>query len=64
LRDLPEGHLNADTLFIMTTTGRAEAVRALIYIKPLAESILAAIRSGSGNDDLRKLEHLFDTALT
>ena len=30
MRDLPEGHLSADTLFIMTTAGRAEAVRVLI----------------------------------
>jgi hypothetical protein len=30
LRDLPGGHLNADTLFIMTTVERADALRALI----------------------------------
>lgn len=30
LRDLPDGLLNADTLFIKTTTDRAEALRALI----------------------------------
>lgn len=30
LRDLPGGHLNADTLFIKTTIDRAEALRAVI----------------------------------
>ncbi len=30
LRDLPDGHLNADKLFIKTTVDRAEALRALI----------------------------------
>jgi hypothetical protein len=30
LRDLPEGHLNADTLFIMTTVERYEDLRAVI----------------------------------
>jgi hypothetical protein len=30
LRDLPKGHLNADTLFILTTVDRKDALRALI----------------------------------
>jgi hypothetical protein len=45
LRDLPGGHLNADTLFIKTTVDRAEALRALIlswkpdeYVATEAES--------------------------
>jgi hypothetical protein len=60
LRDLPEGHLNADTLFIMTTVDRKEALRALILSwKP--DEFFATETEWSGSDLSAHTRQVADT---
>ena len=49
LRDLPKGHLNADTLFILTTVERKETLRAVI-LHWKSDSVLATETKWTGSD--------------
>ena len=59
LRDLSKGHLNADTLFILTTVERKETLREVIlHWKP--DSVLATETKWTGSDLSAHTRHVAD----